>query len=134
MKAWIGAVAAGALVVGVPAFAHHSLSAYNVSTYQTVDGTVKSFEWTNPHARLILVVSDANGRMISWNLEGPSTGRLSSGGFKKDIIASGDRIKVAYNPRRDSASGGYFIAVTAANGAVYSTDRYKQLNEAARRP
>jgi hypothetical protein len=134
MKGLIGAAAACALMAGVPALAHHSLSAYNVSTYQTVDGTVKSFEWTNPHARLILVVADANGRMINWNLEGPSTGRLSSGGFKKDILASGDRIKVAYNPRRDNANGGYFIAVTAATGAIYTTDRYKQLNEASRRP
>ena len=134
MKGLIGFAVLSAFVAGVPAFAHHSLSAYNVSTYQTVDGTVKSFEWTNPHARLVLVVPDANGRMMSWNLEGPSTGRLASGGFKKDVIAAGDRIKVAYNPRRDNASGGYFIAVTAANGAIYTTDRYKQLNEAGRRP
>ena len=134
MKRGIGAGLVCALAAGAPAFAHHSLSAYNVSTYQTVDGTVKSFEWTNPHARLILVVADANGRMTNWNLEGPSTGRLSSGGFKKDIIASGDRVKVAYNPRRDNAGGGYFIAVTAANGAIYTTDRYKQLNDSARRP
>ena len=134
MKALIAAaLICGSLSV-VPAFAHHSLSAYDVSAYQTVDGTVKSFEWTNPHARLILVVADSSGRTVNWNLEGPSTGRLTSGGFKKDVIASGDKIKVAYNPRRDNAGGGYFIAVTMANGTTYITDRYKQLNETARRP
>ena len=134
MRGLIAAAAFCALGGSMPAAAHHSLSTYNVSTYQTVDGTVKSFEWTNPHARLILVVTDAKGRTVSWNLEGPSTGRLISGGFKKDVIASGDRIKVAYNPRRDNTSGGYFIAVTTANGTTYITDRYKQLTEAASRP
>ena len=134
MRGLIAAAAFCVLGVSMPAAAHHSLSAYNVSTYRTVDGTVKSFEWTNPHARLILVVTDANGRTVNWNLDGPSTGRLTSGGFKKDVIASGDRIKVAYNPRRDNASGGYFIAVTTAHRTTYITDRYKQLNEAASRP
>jgi hypothetical protein len=133
MKAFIAPALICGLLGVIPAAAHHSLSAYDVWSYQTVDGTVKNFEWTNPHARLILVVPDANGRMINWNLEGPGTGRLASGGFKKDVIASGDRIKVAYNPRRDNASGGYFIAVTMSNGTTYSTDKYKQLNDASRR-
>lgn len=118
----------------IPAAAHHSLSAYDVWSYQTVDGTVKAFEWTNPHARLVLVVADASGRTLNWNLEGPGTARLSSGGFKKDVIAAGDKVKVAYNPRRDNTTGGYFIAVTAADGTAYVTDKYKQLNEPSRRP
>ena len=134
MKGLIAAAAVCVSGVCVPAFAHHSLSAYDVWKYQTIDGTVKSFEWTNPHARLILVVADGNGRTLNWNLEGPGTSRLTSGGFKKDAIAAGDRIKVAYNPRRDNASGGYFIAVTMPNGTIYATDKYKQLNEPSRRP
>ena len=31
-----------------PATAHHSLSPYVMSTYRTIDGTVKSFEFANP--------------------------------------------------------------------------------------
>lgn len=133
MKGLIAAAAVCVTGACVPAIAHHSLSAYDVWKYQTVDGTVKSFEWTNPHARLVLVVPDGRGRAFSWNLEGPGTSRLASGGFKKDAIAAGDKIKVAYNPRRDSASGGYFIAVIMPDGTIFATDKYKQLNDAARR-
>jgi hypothetical protein len=82
---------------------------------------------------LILVVADAHGRPLDWDLEGPGTSRLTSGGFKKDGIAYGDKIKVAYNPRRDNANGGYFIAVTTADGTTYATDKYRQLNDERRR-
>jgi hypothetical protein len=121
-------IAAVACCLGsIPVSAHHSLAAYTLSNYRTVEGTVKSFEWTNPHAKLNLIVVDASGHTVNWNFEGGSTGRLRPGGFKKDVIAPGDKITVAYNPRRDNGIGGFFIAVTTANGTIYTTDRYKQL-------
>jgi hypothetical protein len=120
-------VAVTCCVGAIPAAAHHSLAAYTLSNYRTVEGTLKSFEWTNPHAKLNLIVVDASGRTMNWNFEGGSIGRLTPGGFKKDVIAPGDKITVAYNPRRDNSIGGFFIAVTTANGTTYTTDRYKQL-------
>ena len=123
-------IALGTISVGsVPALAHHSLAAYNMGTYRTVDGTVKTFEWTNPHAKLRVVVPDGNGGSKEWYFEGGSIGRLTNGGWVKDAIAAGDKVKVAYNPRRDSSIGGFFIAVTTAAGKTYSIDRYKQLKE-----
>jgi hypothetical protein len=111
----------------LPALAHHSLAAYTMSSYRTVDGTVKRFEWTNPHAKLTVVVPDGNGGSKEWSFEGGSIGRLTNGGWVKDAIAPGDKVKVAYNPRRDSSIGGFFIAVTTPSGKTYSIDRYKQL-------
>ena len=115
----------------IPASAHHSLAAYTLSSYRTIDGTVKSFDWTNPHAKLTLSVVDAGGHIVNWQFEGGSIGRLTSGGFKRDVVMSGDKIKVAYNPRRDNGIGGFFIAVTTESGMTYSVDRYKQINEDA---
>ena len=112
-----------------PALAHHSLAAYTMGTYRTVDGTVKSFEWTNPHAKLKIVVPDANGGSKEWNFEGGSISRLVGGGWVKDAVMPGDKVKVAYNPRRDSSIGGFFIAVTTPSGKTYSIDRYKQLKD-----
>jgi hypothetical protein len=125
-------VAAGAVLGSIPAAAHHSLAVYTLSSYRTVEGTVKSFEWTNPHARLLVVTTDANGRAVTWDFEGGSVGRLANAGFKKDIIGTGDKIKVAYNPRRDNGIGGFFIAVTTESGTTYSVDRYKELSEKAK--
>jgi hypothetical protein len=129
MKGPIGIGAVFVCLVAIPAWAHHSLSAYNVTAYKTVDGTVRNFEWTNPHAKLTLVVADAQGHTATWNFEGSGVSRLTSGGLTKGALAAGDKITVAYNPRRDNGIGGFFIAVTFPNGTTYSVDRYKQLKE-----
>jgi hypothetical protein len=118
-----------ACLCAFPVSAHHSLAAYNLSTSKTVEGTVKTFEYTNPHAKLTLMVTGADGHTLAWDFEGGSVGRLSSGGMKKDTIAPGDKIKVAYNPRRDNGVGGFFIGVTTANGTTYSVDRVQPRND-----
>jgi hypothetical protein len=111
----------------LPASAHHSLAAYNMGTYKTVEGTVKSFQWMNPHAKLSLVVVNDAGRSTRWEFEGGSIGRLQNGGFVKDAFGPGDKIRVAFNPRRDGSAAGFFIAVTTADGKTYALDRFKQL-------
>ena len=82
----------------------------------------------NPHAKLSLVVMNDAGRSTQWEFEGGSIGRLTNGGFVKDAFGPGDKIKVAYNPRRDGSTAGFFIAVTTADGKTYAVDRFKQLN------
>ena len=116
---------ASALLAFTPAAnAHHSLAPYAMEEQRSVEGTVKSFDWSNPHVRINLMVPDANGGANQWEFEGGSPGRLTSGGFTKDVISPGDKITVAYNPRRDRSIGGFFVAVTA-NGKTYSTDRFR---------
>src|SRR5204863_3961691 len=62
-------IAAMCVVCGaIPASAHHSLAAYNMGTYKTVEGTVKSFQWMNPHAKLSLVVVNDAGRTAQWEV------------------------------------------------------------------
>ena len=125
---YLFAIAATCVFLGaLPASAHHSLAAYNMGTYKTVAGTVKSFQWMNPHAKLSLVVVSEAGRTTQWEFEGGSIGRLTNGGFVKDAFGPGDKIKVSYNPRRDGSTAGFFIAVTTADGRTFAIDRFKQL-------
>ena len=121
------ALALALLAVAPAARAHHSLSPYAMAELRSVEGTVKSFDWSNPHVRINLMVPDANGGANQWEFEGGSPGRLTSGGFTKELISPGDKITVAYNPRRDHTIGGFFVAVTA-NGKTYATDRFRALS------
>jgi hypothetical protein len=41
-----------------PAFAHHSFAMFDADTKMTVEGVVKEFQWTNPHAWIMLTVAD----------------------------------------------------------------------------
>ncbi len=106
------------------AAAHHSLSVYATAEVKTVAGTVKSFDWSNPHVRLNVLVPDSRGGSAIWEFEGSSVGRLTSTGFKKDSVAPGDSVTVAYNPRRDHTLGGFFVAIKMADGTTLTTDRF----------
>jgi Family of unknown function (DUF6152) len=130
MSRTIGVLLVAVLLGAVPASAHHSLSIYDRSSYKTVQGTVKRFEWANPHAQLALLVEGSDGSATEWNFEGGSTGRLQSGGFVRDAIVPGDKITVAYNPMRDGRIGGFFVAITTADGKTYSLERFRRLNPA----
>ena len=52
------------------AFAHHSTAMYEMANPVTVKGTVKRFEWTNPHAFIFMDVKDEKA--------GSSSGKSSS--------------------------------------------------------
>jgi hypothetical protein len=107
------------------AAAHHSLAPYAMAEVKTVEGTVKNFDWSNPHVRLDVLVPDGKGGSAVYQFEGSSVGRLSSTGFRKNSLAPGDTITVAYNPRRDHTPGGFFVAIKMADGKMLATDRYR---------
>ena len=119
------AVGMAALLLGSTASAHHSLAPYAMAEVKTVEGTVRSFDWSNPHVRLNVLVADARGGSSEWEFEGSSVGRLSSTGFTKDTVTAGDKITVAYNPRRDHTLGGFFVAIKTQDGMTYTTDRFR---------
>jgi hypothetical protein len=53
----IAAVAASA----IPAAAHHSFAMFDALKIVQLEGTVKEFQWTNPHAWIVLnVKNEAN--------------------------------------------------------------------------
>ena len=106
-----------------PAVAHHSLAVFARSRSETIEGTVKSFSWSNPHVQIVLLTADADGAMRQWNFEGGSTSRLATAGFNRNMMAPGDKITVTYNPRRDGGSGGFIVTITSAAGRKYDSQR-----------
>jgi len=106
-----------------PASAHHSLSVYNRFSAKTIEGTVQSFNWSNPHVRLVLMTTDPDGVVTQWTFEGGSINRLATAGLNRNIVTAGDKISVSYNPRRDGAKSGFLLSITSASGRKYDTRR-----------
>jgi prepilin-type processing-associated H-X9-DG protein len=101
-----------------PASAHHSGAMFDLQKSVTVDGTVKEFQWTNPHSWLQVMILDGSGQAQEWSLElGPLVG-LERAGWKKKSLEPGDKVKVAIHPMRDGSAGGRLISVTFADGHV----------------
>ena len=110
-----GAFLAGAIVLsGAPAYAHHSFAMFDQARQVSIAGTVKAFEWTNPHAFIELVGPD--GRL--WSVELNSPNNLVRQGWKRTALKPGDKVTVILNPLRDGQNGGLFNAVTLPGGQV----------------
>ncbi|MEJ0067138.1 MAG: DUF6152 family protein [Caulobacteraceae bacterium] len=103
-----------ALAPAGAALAHHSFAMFDQTRQVTVVGTVKEFQWTNPHAYIEVV--DASGTL--WSVELNSPNNLLRQGWKRNAMAPGDKVTVIINPLRDGKSGGLFNAVTLPNGTV----------------
>ncbi len=80
------------LATSVPLVAHHSTAMYNMANPVTVTGTVKKFEWTNPHAFIYVEVKDANGQTVEWEVEMMSLNHLRGYGWVRDTVKPGDMI------------------------------------------
>lgn len=104
------------------AVAHHSYAMFDRAKTITITGTVTKFEWTNPHVYLWVTAADAEGKPVLWAIEGGSPVMLARQGWKKDSAASGENVTVTLNPLRDGRPGGYFIALTRADGTKLSGD------------
>jgi hypothetical protein len=61
--------------------AHHSFSAeFDRDKPITLTGAITKLEWTNPHARIYIDVTDADGKVVNWDFElGPPNGLMRQG-------------------------------------------------------
>ena len=102
--------AALALLTGfaVPASAHHSASMFDRTKPITIVGTIKAFNWVNPHCS-ILVIDQKTGE--TWNIESTSPGVLTRNGWTKRSLKPGDHIEMSIGPLRTGGPAGVIIDV-----------------------
>jgi hypothetical protein len=60
----------------------------------TLLGTVKTFEWTNPHCWIQLLVRNPDGTDVEWGIELLSPRLLVRTGWKVGDVKVGDKITV----------------------------------------
>ena len=100
-----------------PALAHHSFAMFDRDKTVTLQGTVKEFEWTNPHSWLRFSVNDEkSGKPSVWAVELSSPGRLITMGMRADSVKPGDEVSVTFHPMKDGTRGGQFIQATLPGG------------------
>lgn len=120
MKSVIAVVASIALsAAAAGASAHHSGSMFDPTKTETIQGTVRTFNWTNPHVNVEVVAEPEAGKTAQlWTLEASSPGVMGRSGWTKRSLNPGDRVTVTFSPLRDGGLGGSLRQVKLADGKV----------------
>ena len=102
--------------------AHHSGAMFDSARTVTLQGTVKAFQWTNPHSFIQLMVDGPKGAQ-EWSIEMGSPSQLYRSGWRPGSIRTGEHLTVVINPLRDGTHGGVFVSATAADGQPVGAPR-----------
>ncbi len=123
--AFAGAAALALVAGGAPrpSLAHHSFAMFDMTKEVIVSGTVRQFQWTNPHAYIQLVAKDAAGRDVEWSMEMGAPMYLYARGWRPRTLRAGMRVNVTLNPLRNGRPGGVVRDVTDAEGKPIGTNR-----------
>jgi len=110
----------GSLACIPAASAHHSFAMFDRTKEVRLDGTVKEWQFTNPHSWLQLFVIE-NGTPVEYGIEGSSVNTLLRIGWGTRTFKPGDKISVVINPLRDGRKGGAFVKATLPDGRILSS-------------
>jgi hypothetical protein len=103
-------------MTALPAFAHHSFAMFDAEKKVTLEGTVKEFQWTNPHSWILMTVSNAQGQPEQWAIEMGGPSGLARQGWVPKTLTPGMKVKTVIHPLRDGTAGGQFMAITLPDG------------------
>ena len=110
-------------LTGAPAFAHHSFAMFDNAKTVTIEGTVKDYQWTNPHSWVQLMVKDpATGKDVEWSVEAGSPNGLARQGWSRHSAKPGDKASIDIHPLKDGSAGGSLISMTV-NGQKVGRER-----------
>ena len=114
---WSVLATAVAAFAAVPAGAHHSFAAqYDASKPITLTGKVTKVEWTNPHVRFYVDVTDASGKVMTWNMELASPSALARNGWTSRTLKVGDEVAVQGYAAKVAPDRGNARSVVTADG------------------
>lgn len=104
-----------AVLVAFHSLAHHSGAMFDDKKSVTLTGTVRAFQWTNPHCWIQLLVPEDPGP-VEWSVEMGAPSQLFRAGWRPTTLKPGSRITVVIHPMRDGTHAGSFMSATAEDG------------------
>ena len=115
VAAWT--TAAVLCAAALPAAAHHSFAMFDQTKVMALEGTVRQFQWANPHA-FIEIDAAGRGGAERWAIELNSPNNLTRQGWRRSSLKPGERVTVRIAPLRNGNPGGLFLDLRKADGTV----------------
>jgi hypothetical protein len=91
---------------------------FDRSKERVLTGTIREFQWTNPHLWIQVSVRAPGGAAEEWSIEGQSPNTLSRKGWKRTSFKPGDKVSIRVYPMRDGSKAGLFVGAILADGHV----------------
>ena len=110
-------VALFVLLAAVPVLAHHGGAGYDAKTI-VLTGTVKQFQFTNPHSWIQVVVKDDSGKTVEWSLEWGSPNTLAREGVRPSTFPVGAKAMFRVHPVKSGDPLASFMAAKFEDGTV----------------
>lgn len=104
------------LALAMPAWAHHSGSMFDRQKPMTLTGTVRDFQWTNPHCYIQLLVLTDTSEAQEWSLEMGAPQHVYASGWRPKTVQVGDKITVTIFPLRNGGHGGEVQTAMTSDG------------------
>jgi uncharacterized protein DUF6152 len=83
----------GLLWLAVPTFAHHGFDTeYDRNKTVSLSGVVQKVEWTNPHMHVYIDVTDAGGKVTTYNMEMSSPNTIRRRGWTLNTLLPGEKV------------------------------------------
>jgi hypothetical protein len=106
-----------AAVVSTTASAHHATTvAYDVNNLGTIEGTVVSVFWKNPHVVLTIERVSEGGTRETWTAESGSPNSLARVGYDSTVVSVGDHVSLLGALSRQGLPAMAAYTMTLADG------------------
>jgi hypothetical protein len=103
--------------------AHHSSAGVDLNTTLSVSGILKDFDFSAPHAQIIVESVDANGAVVETKVSTIAPAGLMHQGFKPKDFTSGQKVEMTYHPNLNHL-GGLMVTLKLQDGRVVKGNIY----------
>lgn len=110
-------VAFGSLIMPAAGHSHHSVAAwFDQSEMIEIEGELVELRWQNPHVLFTIRTTDQSGAETLWDVETFTVSGVRRWGITPDILAVGERFRVAGNPAWRDEHGIFVRHILLSNG------------------
>ncbi len=111
--------AAVCALASVPLAAHHSGTMFDDGKEITVEGTVKEFQYTNPHSWLLVDVMNKDGSVTTWGFEAEGPTTLMQRRIRVSDFKPGTKLTITGNPMKDGRPAAAWVKAVRADGKEF---------------
>jgi hypothetical protein len=129
VKALRLAAVVAAILAAESAGAHHGFGNFDRSREVSLEGTITSIDFVNPHAYVYFEAANPDGTKVAKRCEMRAATVLRRSGWSAEMFKAGEIIKIEGAPDRFDANSCYVHTVVFADGTT--ADRYAQLSKPA---